>query len=426
MEVYIEKAAQLFISEYFITLALFAADTMWGDRGTVLYYFPAGNQITDFSAERLDPEIASSAYLASRTATRIINLRKQKSKQNVQLKQIGDGFIYLRGSQNRRQLISVAADVVIFDEIDEMPDTVIEAGKIRAQSSSRPFYRGGSTPKYPNRGIDSLIQRSTNKAWIVKCTRCNFEHDLALVHDWIKPLKGVKQSLLSLDYADEVIGTNFHKGLQYYVGCPQCGHIANVWNGRWVNSKDISSPNVDFEGYHLPKLFSNRLAGQLFDSLAKTVEKEKEGKLSEAATQEFYNSVCGLPRAPQGVQCSLEHLQACQCVNNASPIFNSNYTAYEGVYDKCFMGVDVGQNRLHVDILAYPIDNPKLYELTGNADKPVLVFSGTVKEFEDIPPLFLKYGCQRAVIDNHPEYRKTMELAKKFPHRIYAGHYAPG
>lgn len=426
MEMYVEKAAQLFFSEYLITLAFFAADVKWGDRGVVAYYFPSEKQLNDYSIARLDPEISSNPYLAQRTANRVINQKKVKTKQNVQIKQVGDGFIYFRGSQNRRQVISVDADVVIFDEVDEMADTVIEAGKIRAQSSLHPFYRGGSTPKYPNRGIDSLIQRSTNKTWMVKCSRCGYEHDLALVHDWIRPLSGVKQSQLTIDYADEKIGTNFHRGKDYYVGCPSCAHISNVWNGRWVNQRELSSPNVDHEGYHLPKLFSNRLAGELFDSIAKTVEREREGKLSEAATQEFYNSVCGLPRAPQGVQCSLEHLQACQPANNASPVFNQFYTAYDGDWKRCFMGVDVGQNILHVTVIGYPRDNASLYEMTGGRDVPVLLFAGSPKEFEELPPIFKKYDCLRGVIDNHPEYRKTMELCKAFPYRIYAGHYAPG
>lgn len=423
-EVWIEKAAQLGTSEYLINMVLFAADTMWGERGHALYFFPGSEQMDDFSAERVDPVIWNSPYLMKRQQARKAVNAKAKIKTNVKVKSLGDGVIYFRGTKARSQVVSVDADLVIYDEVDLMPEEVIEAGKIRAQSSKRPMFRGASTPMYPNIGIDALIQRSTNKAWMVKCHKCHYIHDLADLHAWIHPLKGTRDSLLVPPFDDTSDQSLFHKGSFYYVGCPRCKRISNVWNGEWVNTRELSSYGVDFEGYHLPKLFSDRLAGATFDGIAEQVQKEKEGRLSEKATQEFYNSVCGLPRAPKGVQANLSHLKQCENIDHTNFDLAFNWSAYSNTFSRCFLGADIGK-RIHITVLAYPHDNPFLFDKTGGYDKPCLVYAGSVEKFEEIPKLFYQYDCLRGVIDTFPEQRLTMELVDKNFGRIYGAEY-PG
>ena len=62
----IQKAAQVFISEYFINLALWVADTGQGGRGNALHVMPTQSQMNDFSQARFDKAIAESPYLQNR------------------------------------------------------------------------------------------------------------------------------------------------------------------------------------------------------------------------------------------------------------------------------------------------------------------------------------------------------------------------
>lgn len=430
-EVYIEKAAQLFISEYLINLALFAADTKWAGRGVVLYYFPSGTQITDFSATRIDPVIFYSPYLAIRQRAVKDKNKRASIKQNVQLKGVAEGFIYLRGAQNRRQMISVDADVVIFDEIDMMIDETVEAGKRRTDSSSHPFIRGASTPVLPDKGVDRLIRKSTNKAWIVKCYSCGNEQDLSKVHGFVHKLsKSTNSRLLTIPDVHPVHGNLFHRSDKYYIGCPHCHRLINVWNGLWVNQARLSDPYIDHEGYHLPKLFSNRVSHELLNEIGDKVEKEQAGQLPEAKIQEFYNSILGLPRAPQGTQLDLSQLESAGLPDPARFYLKDYKTSYFSDFlnsrpRRCFMGADVGGRRLHVNIIAFPADNEWLRAILPSRNDPVLVFSGNLDDnkWRELDRLMVQYDVARCVVDSQPEYGPAAEFAKRWYGRAFTSHY---
>lgn len=431
-EVYIEKAAQVFISEYFVNLALFLADTKYAGRGNVLYIFPATPQISDFSMARIEPVITSSRYLLKRR-NKVKDIEGGVTVKNVALKRIGDGYIYLRGSNRRTQIISVDADGVILDEMDEMDDGTLPAAKARTGSSTSPLYRGGSTPKYPRRGIDAVINQSDNKKWLVKCSRCNEEHDLAKVQSLIFPLPTRnKDTLLSVDPGEPELGTHFHIGSDYYVCCPNCKHVLNVWNGRWVASRTV---DVSFGGYHVPKLLSNRLA---FDLLAKRCEDEREGRLSEKGIQEFHNSDLGLPRAPQGAQLVLGDF--IRCAEQVPSFFAFNIGSHESLYSfqsplsATYMGVDVSPKRLHIAIIGFATHNEELRAIAppDNIEiRPILLYASTIFTditklgFPELDPLLYRFNVNRTVIDTRPEAMHAREFCRRNAGKAFAAEYVP-
>jgi len=428
-EVFIEKAAQVFVSEYLVNLALFIACTGWAQRGNALYIFPYTPQISDFSNARVEPEILSSPLILAqrkaykeRTGSAPVN--------NIQLKQFDKGFIYFRGSTQRQQIISVDADGVIYDEVDEMTEGTIEAGKKRATSSLIPIYRGASTPKYPKLGIDALMERSDRKVWMVKCRKCGFQQDLAKVQDVVFDLPDNHADALLSVFPNEEKGTYCHIGTHYYVGCPKCKHVLNVWDGEWVPTH---TEHVEFGGYHIPKLISNRLP---FDELTKRVEKERNGQMDEIQKQEFYNSDLGLPRSPSGAQLTFQDIMGCQ---ESAPDFFSFKTkqtpeAWETWYEfpdqinGTFIGVDVGFSVLHMCIIAFPAHNECLREISPD-NYPVLVYAGSVftkenvQSFCELDPYMSRWRPIRAVIDAMPDKRRSIELSKRYPSRVFPCSY---
>jgi phage terminase large subunit GpA-like protein len=106
------KAAQMGLSERLLAEAIWIPDQL---SKNVLYTFPTQSHLQDFVQARLDPVLNNSDYFVSRIEGANMN---QKDISKIGLKRIGKGFLYLRGSQNEKQIITIDADAVILDERD--------------------------------------------------------------------------------------------------------------------------------------------------------------------------------------------------------------------------------------------------------------------------------------------------------------------
>ncbi len=149
----VQKAAQVFVSEYLINSALWAADSGQGGRGNALYVMPTQTQIDDFSQARFDKAIAESPHLQSRLFPPPPG-RPGPARQR--LKKVGQGYIYFRGADSRRQLSSIDADIVVLDEFDLMAEGVLALAQKRLASSRLGWLRVASTPRYPEAGVNGL------------------------------------------------------------------------------------------------------------------------------------------------------------------------------------------------------------------------------------------------------------------------------
>ena len=140
----IQKAAQVFCTEFLINTALWAADTRQGGRGNALYVMPTQTQVDDLSQARFDRAIAESAYLQQRLHPPPPG---KGGPARMRLKRLGQGYFYFRGADNRRQLTSVDADIVLLDEFDLMAEGVLELAMKRLASSRLGWLRVASTPR---------------------------------------------------------------------------------------------------------------------------------------------------------------------------------------------------------------------------------------------------------------------------------------
>src|SRR5207237_36096 len=134
-------------------------------RGNVMYVFPAKEQLGDFTRARIDSAIAESAYLQARVgaAADDSGARTGRPTDNVGLKRIGRGHLYFRGSNAKGGLISVDADLVIYDEVDRLKTGTLSLGAKRLGSSQLAWQRYLSTPLYPETGIDALWLKSDRR-----------------------------------------------------------------------------------------------------------------------------------------------------------------------------------------------------------------------------------------------------------------------
>ena len=162
------KSTQVGASAWLLRWALY-----WPDACglTAMYLFPAGRQMADFSNSRIAP-LLRGEYLASRVASSEIN--------NVHQRQIGNGWLFLRGAQAEAGLESVDADALAFDEYDLVPPASVAIAERRLSSPlSRGLLRRVGWPSVDGYGIARLYEESDGRRWFVKCAFCGTRQFLA-------------------------------------------------------------------------------------------------------------------------------------------------------------------------------------------------------------------------------------------------------
>ena len=367
--VVVAKAAQVFMSEFCINLALWVADTRQGERGHVLYIFPAREQLGDFVRARIDSAIEQSPYLQSRVRPSR-GLQADKSADNVGLKRVGESYIYFRGSNAEAGLVAVDADLVIYDEVDRLRSGTLDLGSKRLGSSLLGWQRYVSTPRYAETGIDALWQRSDRRQYHLRCEHCGERQPLAFPDN------------LTEDGA---------------VVCRACkGALDRLSVGEWVPEAD----GADLHVYHMTKLLSPRADLPALARLGYAVLRRDVTDTS--AIQEFYNQDLGVPHTPEGGQLSRADITAC--------IADYSLGDWKPAVG-CCMGVDVGA-KLHVCINA-----------PGPDGKTRAAYIGSVREFSDLDSLMRGYDVGRCVVDAAPEGHAARQFAARWPGRVWLCSY---
>lgn len=351
----IQKSAQVGATEMLVFRALHAADSAYAGRGNVLFVMPTQNMMDDFAQARFDRVLQDSAYLRGRLQP---EPPKRKGADRLRLKRIGDGHIYLRGAESTRQLASVDADLVIADEFDQMPEEVLEALRRRIASSREGQIILGSTPRYPEAGINALYLQSDRRRYYLPCLSCGLEQPLR----WPENVDVERQLVVCRDCRRPMLVTA---------------------QGRWVAE---APGNAVVHGYHLNRLYSPWLdVGALI---------EASGATTLVELQRFQNEDLGEVFTPPGGGLSMNDLDACR----------GNYTFADYRGEPCVMGVDVG-NFLHVVVRQLPEEQERWV-------RPRLWFAGAVADFAQLDVLYRQFNVQGCVIDERPETRKATEFAQ--------------
>ena len=348
-EIVVQKSGQCGISEYMIDESFYLTDI---SRLIGLYCFPAQSQLNAFSHARVEQVIKQSPYLSE----------KSGDTNNVSLREIGNAHIYFRGMQDIKQIISVDADYIMMDEIDNMIQDYIPIVEKRLGGSIHKIKRYVSTPTYPNYGINKKFREGDQREWFIKCDHCNYWQCL----DFFK----------NVDFKKEI-----------YV-CKKCkSPIDNLKAGKWIPRY----PKKDLHSYHISKLMSCRSS---CEELCKAFR-------NKAALQHFYNFDLGLTFIMEGGRLQRSNLDIL--------VKNSNYEIkYNGL--RASMGVDIGVN---INIVISE----------NESGLPKILFAGVVKDYEELDRYMELYNVQMCVIDALPETRESKKFAMRFPERVYLAYY---
>lgn len=333
---------------------------------SIIYTFPTATDVSDFSRARLNPMIQASDHLSRAVAGEI---------DSVQLKRIGDSFLYLRGAWSERQAITVDSDFNVHDEVDFSKPDIIDMYRERMSHSKYKLLLSLSTPTIPEFGIDYLFNRSDRKEWFVKCSKCKKEQ--------------------ILKYPDSIKGDT----VEARYACVHC--LATITNkdrrqGRW---KVTGDKKWKTSGYHISQLMAPWI------SATEILQKEEKCRVrptkNMSGIKDFHNFVLGEAYGGENQPLNRDILLSC---------IQSKYDLEEKGRNTV-MGVDQG-DMLHVTI----------WKREGRNDVR-LIFAGEYDTFDKLPDLMNEYGVVFCMIDALPNKHSARRFAMQFIGKVWLVYY---
>lgn len=350
------KATQLGLTCYAMLRSLYSL--RYRGFGGVLYLFPSRNDVADFSRARVKSLISENPESIGRWLA---------DTDNIGLKKVHNGHIYLRGMVSRVGLKSVPADMVVFDELDEARDqSAVEMAIERLAHSEFKEVLMLSNPSMPDFGVDRAFQETDQCFWLLKCSGCG---------RWCNLVEDFPECLV--ETRDRVIRA-----------CGKCGKELNIGAGEWVPKK----PGVtDRKGYQ---------HSQLHSVYVEPAELLRKFRAARSLTN-FYNLNLGLAYVQAENRLSISEVLA--------------LCGDKGILSEdlgpCFMGVDQGRD-LHVVI------SKRHPQRAGQ-----IIHLGVYRDWEELDRLMKNFNVSRCVVDALPETRNARAFAERFKGRVFLNYY---
>ncbi len=350
-----EKAAQMGLSVKAILSVLHAL--RYRDFRGVLYLMPSKSDITDFSRSRIGPIIEENPETIGRWV---------RDTDSVGLKQIHNGWLYLRGMVSRVGLKSIPVDMVAYDEITEGIQTAVDASQERMSHSEHGHSLFLSNPTLPDYSISKLFAETDQRYWLLKCPKCG--HSTCLEDTFPDCL---------LEIGGRVIRA-----------CERCKSELDPAIGEWVAKR----PSIeDKRGYHYSQLFSRYVDPAEVLHQFRTTNN----------LQDFYNLKIGVPYVEAENRLSTQEVLAL-CSNEGIASQDSG---------PCSMGVDQGKD-LHVVI------GKRHFQKAGK-----IVHIGIYRDWEELDRLMRNFNVSRCVVDALPETRNARSFAERHKGKIFLSYY---
>ncbi len=385
-EVAVMKSTQVGASAWMARWAIY-----WADRGkTVLYLFPGEEQLRPFYNSRIAP-LLRGPHLAKRVANASVS--------NVNQRQIGNGWLNLRGAQAVAGLESVDADAIAIDEYDLIPPAAIPIVERRISApTSMGLIRRIGWPSIDDHGIARQYDLSDRRRWFVKCPACGEQQFLRFF-----PRRAAEE--------DEE-GDGLPNATSAYVDRDgellRCGKCEKplapdaVRDGEWV----AEFPTRDSRGYHVHRLLVPAI------SLRAMIEASRRTGAFELET--FYNRDLGEPYSPKEGRLSKAAIAAAQSAggNYLQGPWDAGY-AGDGLVT---MGVDSASARdltVRISLHAHDLSTKRA------------LFIGEVESFDTLAEMMDIYSVRMAAIDHLPDGRLARDFTQRFYGRAYYVRFLP-
>lgn len=385
-EVVLKKSTQVGASAFTWRLGMRDAEQLGR---VVLYIFPTDDDVYDFGDNRIDPAVDESPPLRARKG-RVWQKR---------LKQVGNGWLYLRGSRSRSGAQSVPAATIIFDEYDHLdaanvPQIERRISGAAARGEPPRVVRLGN-PTLPGYGIDEAYGASDQRIWMVTCPDCGHEQELTWEANvrWSMPdsdevyRAGHDQAELA---NKKVVGDAWRACAE----CEQSLEGEPVRRGRWV----AQNPGAPVVGFHASRLIVPRT------DLRAIVIASRGTKPAEL--EAFHNNDLGLAYSPSEASLDRATIIAA-CLDGGAP-----QQGYRGRYP-ITMGVDVKSR--------HALSARVSEQLPDGRRRALAIFEPA--SFEDVWRAMRAFRVWMCVIDGQPEHQQALALRRDFLGRVVLCEY---
>lgn len=226
--VVVKKCSQVGLSELMLMRNLALMIILDGFK--IIHTLPTAVFAQKVMKTRVDPLIQGSDLLSSRL---------NRDLDNASVKNFGNSFLYLSGTNTDNAVISVPADAISVDELDFSDLAQVEKLQSRLTASAYRWWSFVSTPTVPLFGIDNQFQASKRHYNFCKCVHCN---------KWFYPsylehlkIPGYTGDLLKITKQD--LGTLRWREAEYL--CPYCNKPVDlsIEHRDWV----VENPLDKFE-----------------------------------------------------------------------------------------------------------------------------------------------------------------------------------
>ncbi len=357
------KGAQVAMSTTMLIKTLYVAEHL-GKKA--VYYFQNDGQVSDFSNDRCQTMLDETPYLASRV----------RSTNNVGLKQIGPGALYLRGLFTLSQVKSIDCDMVITDETDECKEALIDYAVDRMMHSDLQWFASLSQPSFPGYGIDKQFKQTDQRYWNLICPSCG------------------KYNCLELDFPENFLAIpdskkrTFPDGATHYRGCKSCEAKLQMSQGEWVA---LRPDRKDKRGYHLSQLYTQIKPPNLPNIATKIMKEWEDYKVGHNKIARFTVSVLGFPYGGGNARVDEKLLDFIEGDHG----FSYRETG-------AYMGVDQG-DQLHIAIGI----------ISGSFFK--WVHFEETDDWNKLDELMIRFGVSYAVVDAMPNKWPAKQFCSRFP-----------
>jgi len=133
------------------TIAYYLAGMATQTTFNVIYCLPTAGDAAKLTTTKVNPMISNSPVVR--------NLLNGDVNSN-ELKQIGNNFLFIRGSKSETAALSVSADCLVADEIDRCDPDTLKQFRSRLQASKLGIVRQFSTPTIEGVGISKEAETS--------------------------------------------------------------------------------------------------------------------------------------------------------------------------------------------------------------------------------------------------------------------------
>lgn len=344
---------------------------------SLIYTMPFSGDAELLCRTRIDPMITESPKLKE-----VMN----PDMDNSQVKQLGNSFIYFRGTQGTTQAISIPADAIVSDEIDRSSTHVLTQYTSRLTHSAWKLRRNFSTPTIDGYGIALKMETSRRYKQMCKCSHCN---------EWFLP--DYYQHVVIPDFKDklETITKPMLARIRYKearLACPKCGLTPDLspQYREWV--QENSEEAHDAAGYYISPFDAPTLTACQPAGLVKA-------STEYARISEFKNQNLGITAIDTEESLTLEDIMKSEVPHSLKD---------SGLYA---MGADMG---LVCRIVIGRLDANGVLVIVHREKVPLGNFERRSRE------LASEYRCLMKVFDSQPYVDLIMRMQARDPN-LYAG-----